>query len=312
MLEQMGQLFLMMCVGFLLAKRNLLDTHTKQQLAKLTLQVATPFMVLDAFQDRMSLAESQTDSLSIPYLFLASFAFYLVLIVLTLPLVLCLPVSKQDKRLYTFMTIFGNVGFMGFPVALAVCGTEGLFYSAILNCVFNLLVYTFGILLMTWNSEHREGTVLSAIPWKKLLTTPAVICSMIAVLLFALHIKLPSILANTADTLGGLTSPLAMLVVGANLTAMPLRNLFRNPVLNVYVLLRQFALPLLAWLLFRLFIDDALLLQVWLLMACMPIANTTALFATEYHGDERLASQSIFLTTLLSLISMPILVWICR
>ena len=314
--EQMGKLFLLLLLGVFLAKLEILDLHTKQKLTKLLLYVTTPMMMIDAFYDRMLMLESQPDQggLGVGMLFVYSFAFYLILIALSLILVFALRAPKKDRRLYTFMTIFGNVGFMGFPVVSSVFGTEGLFYAAILNSVFNIFVYTFGVVLMGGagaDASASKAEQLRAIPWKKLLLTPAVLCTAVGLLIFIFRIRLPGILADTCDTLGGLTSPLAMLVVGANLNGMKGRDMLKNMRMNVYVLLRQIALPLVFWVLIRLIVDHPVLTPTLLLLSCMPVANTTALFATEYGGDEKLASQGIFLTTLFSLVSFPLIMWIC-
>ena len=314
--EQMGKLFLMLLLGTALAKLEILDTHTKQKLTKLLLYVTTPLMMIDAFHDRMLMLESQPDSsgLSVGMLFVYSFLFYLILIVLSLLIVAALRVPKSERRLYIFMTIFGNVGFMGFPVISSVYGTEGLFYAAILNSVFNIFVYTFGVVLMGGAGDASGQTKLEqlrAIPWKKLLLTPAVLCTAVGIIIFAFRIRMPSLLADTCDTLGGLTSPLAMLVVGANLNGMKGKEMLTNMRMNLYVLIRQIALPLLFWLIIRRVVSHPVLTPTLLLLSCMPVANTTALFATEYNGDEHLASQGIFLTTLFALVSFPLIMWIC-
>ena len=315
-IEQMGKLFLILCLGFALARIELLDQHTKQKLTKILLNVTTPLMMIDAFYDRMQmLGEQESDlGVSVGMLFVYSFAFYLILIVLSLILVAALHPPKDDKRLYIFMTIFGNVGFMGFPIVKSVYGTEGLFYAAIVNSVFNIFVYTFGVVLMGGAGESGSGSLaerIKQIPWKKLLLTPAVIGTAVGILIFVSRIPLPGIIADTCGTLGDLTSPLAMLVVGANLSGMKIKDVLTNMRMNIYVLLRQIAMPFVFWLIISRFVTHPVLAPTLLLMSCMPVANTTALFATEYNGNEKLASQGIFLTTLFSLISFPLIIWIC-
>lgn len=317
-LEQMAKLFILLCLGIGLAKGGILDPHTKQKLTKLLLYVTTPLMMIDAFYDRMQMLESQPNdgsTVSVGMLFAYSFLFYGLLIALAVLTVITMRTPREDRRLYLFMTVFGNVGFMGFPIIEAVYGKEGLFYAAILNSVFNIFVYTFGVVLMGGIPE-TDGTrsflgTLRGIPWRKLLLTPAVIGTAAGILIFALRIPLPSVIADTCDTLGGLTSPLAMLVVGANLSGMRLREVISSRRMNLYVLIRQFLLPFVFWLIIKPIVGHPVLAPSLLLLSCMPVANTTALFATEYHGNEKLASQGIFLTTLCSLISFPLLIWIC-
>jgi len=310
-INQMIQLFLVIGLGYLLRKLGLFDQGLNKKLSTLLLQVTMPAMVLSAVLK----ADNSVGLSQLSTIFIVSIAAYLLLPLLGLLLNFILRVPKPQKGLYLFMTTFGNVGFMGFPVALAVCGTEGLFYAAILNSVFNILIYTAGVMLMTAGNNSHEGDTAKGqqrMQLKKLLVTPGVLCCAVAVLLFSLQIRLPSLLADTFDTLGGLTSPLAMLVVGANLAGMPLKSTLGNLRLNLYTLVRQFVLPVLMWPVIRLCIGHETLASVLLLMAAMPVANMAALFATEYHADEKLASQAIFVTTLCSLISLPAVVWFCN
>ncbi len=315
-IAQTGKLFIILCLGFALARLELLDLHTKQKLTKILLYVTTPLMMIDAFYDRMKMQDQQDSNgtVSVGMLFVYAFAFYLILILLSLLLTALIRPPKPDRRLYIFMTVFGNVGFMGFPLVQSVYGTEGLFYAAIVNSVFNIFVYTFGVVLMGRAGDAEDASLnkrLHAIPWKKLLLTPAVIGTAVGILIFVFRIHLPALIADTCGTLGDLTSPLAMLVVGANLSGMKIKDVLTNMRMNVYVLLRQIALPLLFWLLIKRLVMHPVLAPTLLLMSCMPVANTTALFATEYNGNEKLASQGIFLTTLFSLVSFPLIIWIC-
>lgn len=315
-IAQTGKLFLILCLGFALARIELLDLHTKQKLTKILLYVTTPLMMIDAFYDRMKMQDQQNtgSTVSVGMLFVYAFAFYLILIIFSLLLTALIRPTKYDRRLYMFMTIFGNVGFMGFPLVQSVYGTEGLFYAAIVNSVFNIFVYTFGVVLMggAGDAENMPLTErMRTIPWKKLLLTPAVIGTAVGLLIFIFRIHLPDIIADTCGTLGDLTSPLAMLVVGANLSGMKIKDVLTNMRMNVYVLLRQIPLPLVFWLLISRLVQHPVLAPTLLLMSCMPVANTTALFATEYNGNEKLASQGIFLTTLFSLVSFPLIIWIC-
>ena len=106
-IEQMAKLFLILCLGTVLARLEILDVHTKQKLTKLLLYVTTPLMMIDAFHDRMLEAQSQTgNDVSVGTLFALSFAFYLILIVLSLVLVFAMRIPKTDRRVYLFMTIF--------------------------------------------------------------------------------------------------------------------------------------------------------------------------------------------------------------
>ena len=112
-------------------------------------------------------------------------------------------------------------------------------------------------------------------------------------------------------SVGSLTSPLAMMLVGASLAVMNVKELFGGVRIYLFTALKQIGIPLLLWPLIRLFIQNDMLASVTLLMASMPVANTAVLFATEYKKDEKQAARGIFITTVDYLITIPFVVYIC-
>lgn len=339
-LIQMIKLFLLMCLGGILYKLDIIDDHTRQHVTKLVLHVTMPTLIVYSFIQNMG-AKGGAD---LSVLFAVSVALYALLPVAAVLLILLLRVRKSDQGLYMFITVYSNVGFMGFPVVEALYGNEGLFYAAVFNCIFNISIFTMGVAMMRYKgkpatdvksvssgkhnktgnaSVSAENTSITApkggnssaqssiaATLKKLLS-PGILCCITAILIYLSGWKVPELVTDVLGTVGGLTSPLAMLLVGASLSSMNMKEMFGDLRMLLYTLLRQFALPLASWPLIHACIGNRVLAIVTLLMVAMPVGNTAVLFSTEYDADEKLAAKGVFLSTLLALLSIPFVLWIC-
>ena len=302
---QMIKLFLIMCIGYTLYKINIIDDHTKAHVTKIILYVTTPALIVHSFIDNMTGEERKI----LIELFATAMALYIILPVIAVIIALILRIKKCERGMYIFMTVFANVGFMGFPVTEALFGSVGVFYAAVFNCVFNLFLYTLGVMLMYYGTDENNS-FKDIINGKRILN-PGVICCFVSVIIFAFNIPVPKVLDEVLASVGSLTSPLAMMLVGASLAVMNVKELFGGVRIYLFTALKQIGIPLLLWPLIRLFIQNDMLASVTLLMASMPVANTAVLFATEYKKDEKLAARGIFITTVVSLITIPFVVYIC-
>ena len=245
-LTQMIKLFLIMCLGFGLYKWNIFDQHTKQHLTKLLLYVTTPALIIHSFVENTG----NDDKSILGELFITATIFYLALSLVAIILNKVLRIKKPSQGVYLFMTVFGNVGFMGFPVVDALLGIEGVFYAAIFNCVFNISVFTIGIFLITFDSRGSNSSIKDFFNLKTLLN-PGILCCFVAAFLFLLDVPVPAVFLDVLDSVGGLTSPIAMMLVGASLAVMDIKELFGDYKIYVYTLLRQIVLPIGAWFLIR-------------------------------------------------------------
>lgn len=304
-LLQMIKLFLIMCIGYVLYKIKMIDDHTKAQLTKVLLYVTMPALIINSFVENMG--SDKKDMLG--ELFVIAVILYAVLPVIAILLNVLLRIKKSLRGIYMFMTVFSNVGFMGFPVADALYGTEGVFYAAVFNCIFNISVFTLGVLMINYG-RIDEGDKASALSVKKLLN-PGVLCSIAAVVIFLLEIPVPGVIMDVLSSVGGLTSPLAMILVGASLAMMNIKEMLGGVKVYVYTVIRQIVLPLLSWPVIDRFIENDVVAAVTLIMVAMPVGNTAVLFATEYGCEEKEAAKAIFLTTLAAIVSIPLVMWIC-
>lgn len=299
--NQLIQLFLVICMGYLLYKINIFNLEVNQRLTKLLLNVSLPAMIINSVLEQTERPPVN----EVMMVFAVAVAMYVILPIISILLVKIIRIPKEQQGVYMFMNTFSNVGFMGFPIISAIHGETAVFYTAIINIIFNLSVFTYGIIMMHYASGKKADLNI-----KKLLS-PGVICSVLAVVIYALNIHLPSPVESAVGTLGSLTTPLAMLLIGSTLARMDIKSVFNDGRVYVFSVIKQLVLPILLFFAARLLIENDYILGITFIMLLMPVANTALLFATEYHRDEKLAAKAVFITTLMSLITIPLGIWIC-
>ena len=187
--SQMTILFLILALGYFIFKIKLVDDNFTKKFSALVIKVTMPAMVLSSVLD-LTERQSLRDVLT-------SFGIAVALFAIVMPIVgfflaKLFRVKRNSTGLYIFMATFSNVGFMGFPVISALAGEVGLFYAAINNLVFNITVFTLGV----WLVNRDKGGENSAFDIK-LLLSPGVIVSLLAIVVYFMNIKFPALLCDT-------------------------------------------------------------------------------------------------------------------
>ena len=272
-----------------------------KRLNKIVVNITLPAMILSSV-----LGSEGGDNELVFYLFGLATALYFVMPFLTLGISKLMHMPKSEEGLYAFMMTFSNVGFMGYPVIRAAYGDLAVFYTAIFNIMFNVSAFTLGVWLI-----HRGTGTKAQFSAKKLLS-PGILFSLLAVAFYLLKIKLPGPVTELIGTVGSLTTPLAMLLIGATLGQMPLKEVFNDWHMYPFTVVKQIVLPLLLWPIIRLLTADPMIRGIMLILMAMPVANTSVLFATEYGLSEKTAAKNVFFTTLVSILTVPLVVMICK
>ncbi len=301
LVTQMSQLFLILLLGYLIYKIKLVDDNFINKFSRLILDVTMPCMVLGSV---LKLEERQQLSDVLVSLFTATSLFFLILPITGFIIAKILFVNKKQLNLYIFMNTFSNVGFMGFPIIQALCGNVGLFYAAMFNLIFNISIYTLGAWLIKKDTNNAGGFNFNQ------LLSSGVILSVLAIVIYLLNINLPSIIDNAVYSVGSITSPSAMLLIGCSLAKMNIKDVFNDWRIYIWTLIKQVAIPLLLWVPLNFVIKNELVLYVTYILCAMPVANAAVLFTTNLGGDTQLAAKTVFITTLFSLVTVPVCVLI--
>ncbi|MDY2734613.1 AEC family transporter [Intestinibacter sp.] len=296
-INQMVILFLVMIVGYIANKVKILDKELNQKLSSLVLNITSPALILYSVSEPV-----EGDLNTVLQIFLLSVAVYVVLPFIGIFFGRILRVAKEDRNLYQFMTIFSNIGFMGYPVIQAIFGKEALFFASICNLVFNILCYSYGVFLIS-------GAGKVSFDYKKLIN-PGIIFSIIAVVIYLTKWQMPVIIAETSDLVGSITTPLAMMIIGSSLAEIPIKEVVSDIRIYIYTIIKQIIMPILFWWVLKFIVHDAMVLGVLVVLIAMPVGTIAIMFCNQFGGNTSLASKSIFITTLASVFTIPTLVYL--
>lgn len=295
-------LFFDISIGYIAKKAHVMDKTIDKGLSKLILNTALPAMILGSVLTADSLPES-TEILITMGLSIVSFAIMTALAFLVTKL---LGVRDGHRGVFRFMLTFGNVGFIGFPVLSAIFGPLTLIYGSIFNLPFNFLVFTMGV----WFIAQDSGRGAKVKMGLKTFLTPANIACAIAIVLTLLNVHSVPIIGDAAETLGSFTTPGALLIIGSSLADLPVSKLIGGPRLWIASFARLIVSPLIVWALFRLVPVDPMLIDIMVVLCAMPVATNGTMLCYQYGGDSRTMAQGTFVTTVLSIITIPILVMV--
>lgn len=296
--RQMCMIFLLIAVGYAACKRGIVNHQAGKAVSAIVVNICNPALMLT------SVLESG-GGISNGKLLLAAAAgisIYACLLIIGKVLPVFLGRDSLERDQYTLMILFGNIGFIGIPVISAVLGAEVLIYVIICNIIFNILVYTYGRYLVCRHSGQ------SATPSKGVINTGTVV-GVACVALFLLKPDLPEVLVRSVEYVGAATTFLSMMVIGISLANMPLGKIFREARLYVYILARHILIPIaMGWAL-KFLIDDPDMVGALVLLIGMPVANLPLMMCEENGVDGTLLSKGIVLSTLFSLVTIPLVVY---
>lgn len=293
LLQQMGILFVYMMIGYVACKKEYFDQEFGKKLSWLVVNVANPMLAISAVVNN----EEQIEKKDFYVTILLAICFYAFFLILAQILPRLIGVQKSDIGVYKMMTTFNNIGFMGFPVIAAAYGNGALIYAVPFSIMFNILCYTWGIQTLCGGGEKGN--------WKRIINI-GTISGIISIVLFFMQIPVPKMICSLSAGLSNLTGPLSMLVIGISIAAMELKDLFTDVKLLKFALIKLLAVPVAAMLLVCQVIDNRLICEVFLVMMATPAASMCAILSQQYGGDYELAAKGVALTTILSVVTMPI------
>lgn len=292
---QMLALFLLLVTGYVAYKAHVTNDDSVRYLTKLVLNVSLPAQILVSFLSNRGKVSNMT-LLEVTGISLFCYVVYFLVGVV---FVIVTQTPKKQRKTYIFMLLFGNVGFMGYPVIQAVFGIDAMIYAVIFNVMFNFIIYSLGIILIGGEKTGKFNP-------KLLINTPMV-TALIALILFFTPIPLPEYLNDALNYLGNLTTPLAMIIIGGTIAKMKARELFNDWRIYVFTVFRLIVMPLAVLAAMNLLHEQQYLIRgTAVVLAATPVATNATMLAIQYDGDVDLVSKGIFFSTVLSVVSIPI------
>lgn len=297
LLQQMIVLFLLMCVGFLCYKLKMITDEVSKKLSAIVVNIANPAMVLTG-----CMSEDKIEGRELLLVAALVVIIYVVLVVLAMIIPALLKVDKKSRGVYQAMTIFSNIGFMGYPLVSALYGSGALLYASLFTIPYNILIYTFGVSAM---SAGEKVSVRESFSLKRVLNVGVIAC-IITIIVYLLQLPVPGFIKTTTTYLSNLTAPLSMMVIGASLAVIDIKKLFTDGRMLLFSALKLLVIPVIGVLLIRQFVDNEVICGVCMVMLATPVGSMTAMLAQQYDGDYEMALKGVALTTVLSVITMPV------
>ncbi|WP_255396559.1 AEC family transporter [Prevotella sp. khp7] len=295
----MMTLFTIVLVGYGAGKLGYLGGDFDRQLSRLVINMTCPALILSS-----AMTGELPDREYILPLLLISVITYAVLTGIAFFLPRYLTKKKDDEGTIGFALMFGNVGFMGYPVVASIFGHEAVFYAAVLNVVNTFAVFTVGTILITGKNEVEE----SRFEKKVLYSTPMLACYL-TMLIVALRIdNIPEVISQPLTMIGNITVPAALLIIGSSMSNLPIKSLLGNTNVYITTLFRLAILPIGMYYLCTLLGFDSFVVNINTVVIAMPVATYGTILCLKYEKDTTMITEVTFITTLLSMISIPLLV----
>ena len=299
MLTVMMTLFAIVIVGYMAGKLGYLGGDFDRQLSRLVINITCPALILSS-----AMTGTLPDRRFILPLLLISVITYAILTGAAFLLPRYMTKKKADEGAIGFALMFGNVGFMGYPVVASIFGHEAVFYAAVLNVVNTFAVFTISTILITGKSEV-EGSHFQ----KKVLYSTPMLAAYLTMAIVALEINnIPEVISQPLTMLGNITVPAALLIIGSSMSNLPLRSLLGNGSVYATTLMRLVVVPLAMYYLCRTLGFSETVVNINTVVIAMPVATYGTILCLRHEKDASLMTEVTFITTLCSMLTIPLLV----
>lgn len=295
--QQMLVIFILISVGYFWTKKGNIAESTSRQISGIVTDICNPAIMISSALEAESTNHGAV--LTTAVIVVASYA---LLIVLGFLVPKAIGIQKSDQKFYNMMTVYGNTGFIGIPVVSAVLGQEAVIYVTVFNLVFNILFYTHGIGILSSGGEKKADGKPA---WMKMINVGTV-SSILAIVIYWWSVPIPSVFGDSVSYMGRCVTFLSMIVLGVSLANMKLREVFTEKKLYIFIVIRLLVIPILFVLAVSHFVKDPLILGTTALILGMPAGNLPLMQSKQMGLECKILSKGIILTTLLSMITIPV------
>ena len=286
-------LFLIILVGVYGTKKKIINEEVNKGLRRILLEITLPLMIINSFT--ITFEESMKKNIFMAFIY--SIIFMIVGGIISY--IFLLPLKCEKKRILHFANVFSNCGFIGFPLINSIYGAEGVVYTSIFNMIFTISLWTYGVMIFT-NSLSRENI-------KKVFINPAVIAVYLGIIIMIFKVNLPAFIIDTTKIVGDMTAPISMIIVGSILSNVNVKDIFKEKSIYYGALIKLIIIPSILYLISALIKDKSNVINTLIILQGMPAAAMTSILAADYNKEKEYSAIVVFVTTLLSIITIPIL-----
>lgn len=292
--NQVIVMYILMAVGFTLRKIDLLTEAGSKCINKIIINLVMPCLLINAFQRdfeigmvyKLGMAGLLAVAVHVSAIFIVHLAF--------------IKDKSEKKPINIFSSIYSNCGFMGFPLLAALFGDEGVFLGSAYVTVFNIFYWTHGYYVYSSGKGKLDP--------KKIILNPGIIATVISLGLYFMKIRLPGVVGQSVKYIADMNTPLAMLVIGTYFAKFDFRKTFSSAGIYAVSILKLAVIPVISVFLGNIMGLDSMVNCVIAVSSACPVAAISAIFASEFELDTAYASGTVAVTTVLSILSLPLVV----
>ncbi len=286
--------FVITLAGLALKKTGMIPEALEKGLNQLLLKVILPINILVSSQNAYS------EKAAANMLLTAGIAagYYLISIIISNVVSRATGLDENGRRVFIAATVFGNVGFIGFPVAGELYGTEGVLYAVVYNVCFQLLFFTYGVSLLSGENHITP---------KVLLKNPVTICSLISVLFFLLQIPIQEGISSAMSSVGGMTAPVSLLLIGCSLSTVKVKDILLDKYAYLVSVFRMIIYPSVLFLILIYCKLPTVVAGTCAVLTSLPAGSLNVMYAQEHNCSPQYASRSIIQTMLFMIVTLPVM-----
>ena len=286
-------LFLIMIIGVYGNKRKIITPTINKGLTNILLEITLPCLVVSSFIFDMD------DELKNNIIKCFIYSPIVFIITILISYIALFPIKSDKKIIMQFANVFSNCGFIGFPIIYSIFEGEGVIYASIFNMFFTIALWTYGIILFNGNIDKKD--------FKKVFLNPSIIAVIIGLIIMIFNISIPEVLYSTLDLVGGVTSPLSMIIIGVILGSSNILNYLKDYTIYYSSILKLIVLPIILIMISKIINDNSIVTKTLIIITAMPAAAMTSILAEKFDKEKEYSAVIIFITTLFSLITFPLL-----
>lgn len=297
--QRMLMLLAMMGMGFLCYRLNWLDDTSHKKLSEIVVNIFNPALIINGALTAASTSGADMRLIRENLMFVA--IYFASNIVISIPVSKVLGRTQGQKSIYSLMTIFSNVGFMGIPVISSIYGESSIIYVTFYILAYNIILYTLGIVIAQQHLPREERS-----NGLKGLLNIGTLCSVLALILFFSGYRANDTVLLFFDYMGNATIPLSMIVIGVSVAKIPFRELISDVRVYLFAAISLLVMPISATFLFRILEGNNVIFGVFIIMFGLPVGSIVTMIVKKYGGDESLCSKATIITTILSILTIPL------
>ncbi|MCI9468703.1 MAG: AEC family transporter [Oscillospiraceae bacterium] len=298
-ISKMIMLVALMFIGYFCAKLKITGPEFNKNISAVMMDVFLSATILNSVIN----VEPTMSNGEIFYIVLLFGLMMAIAIALSWLTVKLLRVPKSESGIIMCLVTYMNTAFVGFPIVETVYGPEAVFYASLSGIPFNLIIYSVGTITLCGGATGEK------IPLKKIFTPPLVV-TLIGAVIFAFRIPFPKVVEDTVSTLAGATIPISMLIIGTSLGAIPIKAAVTNWRIYLVSLIRLLVCPIVTYFLLSLFVSNEVIVGIITIEAATPAAMVLAVLCIQYDLDDSIASEGIFISTVMSMVTIPFVIWL--